>query len=179
MIVEMENTNQIPNVLYTILQQQYCNEDIEKIVNGYKCVRNTTFRVNTLKASVEKIVEEFKNNNIQIENVEWSKTSFIVKNASENKIQNLECYKNGEIYVQSLSSMLPPLILNPKKDENILDMTAAPGSKTTEIAMLCNNEALITACEINKIRLERLKYNIEKQGAKRNICNECRCKETR
>ena len=75
-------------------------------------------------------------------------------------------YKNGEIYLQSLSSMLPPLILEPREKENILDMTAAPGGKTTQIAMLANNKALITACEKNKIRYDRLAYNVEKQGAK-------------
>ena len=44
-------------------------------------------------------------------------------------------------------------------------MAAAPGGKTTQIAALVNNEARITACEMNAIRAERLKYNIEKQGA--------------
>ena len=66
--------------------------------------------------------------------------------------------------MQSLSSMLPPIILNPKEKENILDMAAAPGSKTTQIASITNNNSYITACEINNIRAERLKYNIEKQG---------------
>ena len=61
--------------------------------------------------------------------------------------------------------MLPPIILNPKENEDILDMTAAPGGKTTQIASLTNNKANITACEMNNIRIEKLKYNIEKQGA--------------
>lgn len=44
-------------------------------------------------------------------------------------------------------------------------MTAAPGGKTTEIAALVENKARITAVEMNKIRAEKLKFNIEKQGA--------------
>ncbi len=44
-------------------------------------------------------------------------------------------------------------------------MAAAPGGKTTQMAALVNNKARITACEMNAIRAERLKYNIEKQGA--------------
>ena len=67
--------------------------------------------------------------------------------------------------MQSLSSMLPPIILEPKQGKDILDMAAAPGGKTTQIAALTNNKTNITACEMNKIRAERLKYNIEKQGA--------------
>ena len=62
--------------------------------------------------------------------------------------------------------MLPPIILEPKAGENILDMTAAPGGKTTEIAALTENKAYITACEKNKIRAERLKFNLQKQGVK-------------
>lgn len=63
--------------------------------------------------------------------------------------------------------MIPPIILEAKAEENILDMAAAPGGKTTEIAALSKNEAMITACEKNKIRAEKLKYNLEKQGANR------------
>ena len=66
--------------------------------------------------------------------------------------------------MQSLSSMLPPIILEPKEGFDILDMAAAPGGKTTQMAVLTNNKAHITACEMNKIRAEKLKYNIEKQG---------------
>ena len=63
--------------------------------------------------------------------------------------------------------MIPPLVVNPKSNELILDMTAAPGGKTTQMAALSNNTAMITATEKNKIRNDRLKYNIEKQGAKK------------
>ena len=45
------------------------------------------------------------------------------------RIKELEIYKQGKIYLQSLSSMLPPLVLNPKPQENILDMAAAPRRK--------------------------------------------------
>ena len=91
--------------------------------------------------------------------------ALIIKNVRESVIQELDIYKNGEIYMQSLSSIMPPIILQPKEDEDILDMAAAPGGKTTEIAAITENKAHITACEMNSIRAERLKYNIEKQGA--------------
>ena len=88
-----------------------------------------------------------------------------MRKVREEEIKKLEIYINGEIYLQSLSSMLPPIVLEPKAGENILDMAAAPGGKTTQIAAITNNEAFITACEKNKIRAERLKYNLQKQGA--------------
>ena len=95
----------------------------------------------------------------------WSKDAFIIKNVREKEIRDLEIYQNGDIYLQSLSSMLPPIILNPEEGTDILDMAAAPGGKTTQMAAMVNNKATITACEMNKLRAERLKYNIQKQGA--------------
>ena len=70
--------------------------------------------------------------------------------------------------MQSLSSMLPPIILDPK-NEKILDMAASPGGKTTEIYNLSNKQALITAVEKNPVRAQKLKYNIEKQGTSATI----------
>lgn len=54
-----------------------------------------------------------------------------------------------------------------KENESILNMTATPGGKTSEIAAIANNKALITAIEKNKIRCDRLKYNLDKLGVKR------------
>ena len=61
--------------------------------------------------------------------------------------------------------MISPLLLDLKQDENILDMASAPGSKTTEMAAITNNTGKIIANEIDKIRLEKLNYNIKLQGA--------------
>lgn len=61
--------------------------------------------------------------------------------------------------------MVPPLVLAPKEGDKVLDMTAAPGSKATQIACLMNNKGYILANELDKIRCERLKYNIQLQGA--------------
>lgn len=155
----------IPEFLIEMLNQQYGEEITSKILEGYSQKRMVTFRVNTLKTSIEKVEEVLKNNNIEFEKVSWSDVAYIVKNVREDTLKELEIYKNGEIYLQSLSSMLPPIVLEPKENTDILDMCAAPGGKTTELASLTNNNANITACELNKIRIEKLKYNIEKQGA--------------
>lgn len=156
---------QIPKFLIDMLEAQYGKELTSKIINGYKVKRKVTLRVNTLKTDVETVKNILKEKNIQFEDVKWNKNALIINNASEKELQQLEIYKNGEIYLQSLSSMLPPIILNPQEKTDILDMAAAPGGKTTQIAAITQNKAHITACEINKIRAERLKYNIQKQGA--------------
>ena len=156
----------IPKFLIKTLEEQYGKELSVKILEGYNSKRKVTLRVNTIRNTIESVEKVLKNNNIDFsESIFWNK-ALIVSNADEEKIKKLSIYEKGEIYFQSLSSMLPPLILDPKEDEDILDMTAAPGGKTTEIADITNNKSHITACEMNKIRFERLKYNIEKQGAK-------------
>ena len=162
----MKNKEDIlPKFLIEMLNKQYGKEITSKILEGYSKKRMVTFRVNTLKTSIEKVEKVLKNNNIEFEKVSWSDVAYIVKNVREDTLKELEIYKNGEIYLQSLSSMLPPIVLEPKENTDILDMCAAPGGKTTQLASLTNNNANITACELNKIRIEKLKYNIEKQGA--------------
>ena len=66
--------------------------------------------------------------------------------------------------MQSLSSMIPPLVLDPKENDKVLDLTAAPGSKTTQMASMMNNKGYILANELDKIRCDKLKYNINMQG---------------
>lgn len=155
----------LPDFLIEKLHKDYTEEQVNKIIDGYKKEKRLTFRVNTIKTTVEAIEKELIKNEIEFEKVKWSKEAFVILNKAEKEIQELEMYKNGKIYLQSLSSMLPPIVLNPMPKNDILDMTAAPGGKTTQIAALSNNEANITACEINKIRAERLRYNLDKQGA--------------
>ena len=156
---------EIPQFLDEKLQSQYGEELTKKIANGYSKQRYATLRANTIKTEANNVAKELQKAGIEFDKVNWSDNAFIIKNATESDIRNLSIYKNGEIYMQSLSSMIPAIILSPNAGENILDMTAAPGGKTTQIAALSNNQCFITACEKNKIRLDRLKYNLEKQGA--------------
>ena len=152
------------------LTNEYDNSD--EIISSYNKKRYLTLRVNTLKSSLEEIEKIFNSNNIKYENCNFYKDAFIILNSDLNNIINLDIYNEGKIYIQSLSSMIPPLFIDPKENENILDMTAAPGSKTSEIAALSNNTCLITAVEKDKFRCERLKYNLEKLGVKKvNVIN--------
>ena len=137
---------------------------VNNILSGMCETRNTTFRVNTLKSSNEEVESFLTANNVEFEKCDFYDNAYIVKK-TEKEMLDYEICKEGKIYLQSLSSMVPPLVLDAKPGEIILDMTSAPGSKTTEIAALTNNVATIYANEIDKIRFERLKFNIEKQGA--------------
>ncbi len=147
------------------LIQQYGTENVSKIFDGFSCERAVTLRANLLKSSAEETAEMLKSNGIKFGTVPWSSEAFILNDARESGVWKLPAYEEGKIYLQSLSSMLPPIVLNPQNGEDIFDMAAAPGGKTTQLAALSGCKSHITACERNKIRAEKLKYNLKKQGA--------------
>ncbi len=72
----------------------------------------------------------------------------------------------GWIYVQNPASMLPPLVLAPEPGEEILDLAAAPGSKTLQLCGLMGNRGRIAAVEVVRSRYHRLRANLERHGAR-------------
>ncbi len=70
----------------------------------------------------------------------------------------------GHIYVQDLSSMIPPLVLDPQPGEQVLDLSAAPGSKTTQMAALMANQGVVVANDVAMKRLRGLMTNLERMG---------------
>ncbi len=159
--------------LKALLSKDYDRKTVLKIIDGLRFERNVSLRVNTLKSSREEIINVFKDRGIKYRDVSWFSNAFITLDCRSQDIKNLDIYKEGKIYLQSLSAMIPALILDVKENDMILDMTAAPGGKTTEIAALGGNKVMITAVEKNKIRADRLKYNVDKLGAKKvTIINE-------
>lgn len=161
-----EMRNRLPKEFMEFLYEKYTPVKVDQILLGMTPERYTTLRVNTLKYDIQNLMKYFKEKNIKFERVPWYTDGLIIKNANEKQIQKLDIYEKGYIYLQSLSSMIPPLVLKPKEGEKVLDLTAAPGSKTTELAALMSNKGHILANELDKIRYERLKYNIEAQGTK-------------
>lgn len=157
----------IPELLQTLLEDQYGAETAARISRGYAHQRPVTLRVNPLRADRETVETQLAQAGIAWENMPWYQDAMILQNVREEAVQALEVYERGGVYLQNLSAMIPPLVLEPKAGETILDMAAAPGGKTTQMAALSGNQALITACEKNKIRAERMQYNLEKQGASR------------
>lgn len=155
------------NKVKEILSKYYTDKDINKIISGYRVNRYTTIRINNIKSNREEIIKVLDKENIKYQDVSWYKDALIILDKDEEYLTKLDIYKEGKIYLQSLSSMIPPLVLDPKEGSQVLDMCAAPGGKTSEIASITNNNVMITAIEKNKIRYDRLKYNLDKQGVKK------------
>lgn len=158
-----EAIKRMPQYLYDSLLEQYDHNVVDTIIKGYMASRSTTLRVNTLVSDSLEIRNVLWDNNIKLDKASFFDNAFIIKNADEKDLQELKVYSEGKIYLQSLSSMIPPLILNPKEGMKVLDMSSAPGGKTSELVALTNSNIDLTAVEIDEIRYQKLLYNLEKQ----------------
>lgn len=161
----MDMSEQIPLFLRQMLAEQYGEEMAGVITEGYGKQRPVTLRVNTLKTDTDTVKDVLTRAGIGFQKVSWSEEALVLENVRESEVRRLDIYEKGMIYLQSLSSMIPPILLKPEAKECILDMAAAPGGKTTQMAALSGGQAQITACEKNFARAQRLRYNLEKQGA--------------
>ena len=157
----------IPVFLREKLIAQYGEETAGRILDGFGARRPATLRINALRADAAGVRAQLSAAGIALAEVPWSEHALILEGAREDAVRALPLYERGEVYLQSLSSMLPPLVLGAQPGENVLDMAAAPGGKTTQIAALTGGGAMITACEKNAVRAERLRFNIARQGAPR------------
>ena len=160
-----EIRRKLPEDFLNLLYGMYSPGTVDKILVGMTDERFLTLRVNTLKYDIYSLMNYFRDKNVKFDRVPWFLDALIIKNARERDIQKLDIYEKGFVYFQSLSSMVPPLVLRPVAGEKVLDLTAAPGSKTTEMACLMENSGFILANELDKIRCERLKFNVVTQGA--------------
>ncbi len=156
----------LPSEFLERLRKIIPSQKWDEIANTFTEPRPTTFRVNTLKAQPRIVREKLEHQSFRLEKVGWYPDAFILRSGRLRDLQETDIYQTGEIYVQSLSSMLPPLVLNPQLGERILDLTAAPGSKTTQMSCLMKGEGEIVANDNNQIRFFKLKANVESQGAK-------------
>ncbi len=137
----------------------------ESVIRSFETPKPTTFRVNTLKAKTPAVRKQLSSAGFQTQRVAWYPDALILQSGRLRDLQETDLYRTGCIYVQSLPSMLPPLVLEPKPGETILDLTAAPGSKTTQIACLMNGQGRLVANDNNKIRFFKLRANLEMQAA--------------
>ena len=70
----------------------------------------------------------------------------------------------GFYYIQSFSSMMPPLVLNPTNEDTVMDLCGAPGSKATQLAEMMNNRGTLLINEIDNERIKSLVFNLERMN---------------
>jgi len=123
-----------------------------------------SLRVNTLKISEAKLVKRLEKKGVKLEKIKYLKNGYYYE--SEFSLGSTPEYLQGYYYLQEAASQLPVSVLNPVPGDIVLDMAAAPGSKTTQISQMMNNEGVVLALDIDKRRLLSLVSNLERLSAK-------------
>ncbi len=122
-------------------------------------------RVNTLKTSIEKVKQWGDRKGWKLESVPWCPEGFFIDREDRSEALGRDLlHLVGHFYMQEASSMLPVSLLAPKPEESVLDMSAAPGSKTSQSAALMNNTGVIIGNDVQENRLWTLKTALHRLG---------------
>ena len=123
-----------------------------------------SIRVNTILGAVPEVTKSIQAKGWQLEPIPWCKEGFWISHPERRDVGNLLEHHLGKIYVQEAASMIPPLVLQPKPGDIVLDMCAAPGNKTTQMAAMMRNKGLIVANDYKGERLQSLGINLQRSG---------------
>ncbi|UJG42388.1 MAG: RsmB/NOP family class I SAM-dependent RNA methyltransferase [Candidatus Heimdallarchaeum endolithica] len=134
-------------------------------LNSIQTVLPTYIRVNTLKSELKEIESVLTSFDIKYQ-IDKDVPNLIQIKKSPIALPRLDIFKDGKIVIQQKSSALVSLILNPKPQDLILDLCAAPGQKSSHLAALINSGNNIFACELNERRVSILKQRMELLGVK-------------
>jgi tRNA (cytosine49-C5)-methyltransferase len=123
-----------------------------------------SIRINTLLGTIKDIREGIEQKGWILDPIPWCKEGFWISHPERRDVGNLLEHHQGKIYVQEAVSMVPPLVLQPKPGDLVLDMCAAPGSKTTQMGAMMQNEGLIIANDLKGQRMQSLGINVQRSG---------------
>ncbi|MBN1386560.1 RsmB/NOP family class I SAM-dependent RNA methyltransferase [Candidatus Woesearchaeota archaeon] len=136
--------------------RELAGEDADKITTLPQSIR-----INTLRISEKELVPRLKSNGILLEKVPFLRHGFVVKKARFSPGASPE-YLLGYYYLQELASQIPVEHMELKPSHTVLDMAAAPGSKTTQLAQEMQDKGVLVALESNQSRIQSLKNNLER-----------------
>ena len=149
------------------LKEIYFWEDLKLCEKAFEIEkRKTCFRINTLKSDESEIFEVLGKQGLKAQKIDFLKNWYFLENWKEKDLWDLNIFKDGKIYLQSLSSQIPVDFLGLEFGDKILDITASPGGKTSQAQSLLNNSWEIKAIDNNQIRIDKLKFTLERQWIK-------------
>lgn len=125
-----------------------------------------SLRINTLKADKTKTIDALKKKGVTLDRIPFAPGYYY---ESEFSLGATPLYLQGHYYLQEAASQLSPVVLSPLPGDFVLDMCAAPGSKTTQIAEMMRNKGLLVAVDTEPRRLASLRNNLERLGVTNTI----------
>ena len=158
-----DGTSRLPRDFVARLEKQF-GLAARGVLEAFGKERATTFRVNTLKTTDQEVMAQCREEGIVFERVKEIPHAFVVKNRDEQGLLASDLCRKGLVYLQGLSSQVPPLILAPTAGQSVLDLCAAPGSKTSQMAALMENGGRLVALEKDAVRSAKLRKTLSLQG---------------
>jgi len=137
----------------------------DEVLETFRLPKGTTFRVNPLKSDPDSLKRELESSGFHPEAIAWLPGAFRLPGNERRALTEHDAFYGGRLYIQNLSSMLAPLLLDPQPGERVLDLAAAPGGKTLMMAGMMENRGWISAVEPVRERFHKLRKNIETAGA--------------
>ncbi len=155
----------LPQVFIDRLVKIAGEEFKSSIIKAISAPRPAIWRVNTLKTTPQEALAKIKDFDANISYKLISDNILQLNQKDHALLLESPLVAQGLLYAQGRSSLLAVEILDPKPGEHVLDLCAAPGSKTTYIALRMGNEGVIVANEPVRNRFFRLKAVVELMGA--------------
>lgn len=138
-------------------------DDTIKLLKASEKPLTPSIRVNTLKIKTKELQIRFEQKGFELKPIKWVSYAFKILKETYN-IGSLHEYLQGYFYLQKVASMLPPIILDPKSNDVVIDMCAAPGGKATHLSQLMNNTGTLILIDRNKNRIPALEINLRRMG---------------
>ncbi|MCB0833757.1 MAG: RsmB/NOP family class I SAM-dependent RNA methyltransferase [Bacteroidetes bacterium] len=138
-------------------------QTLESFEKGLAIEKRTSVRVNTLKSAPEKIRKTLEAAGFKVQPLEFYRDAWRIEEEPTLISKTLEHFL-GLIYIQGVASMMPPLVLNPTSTDLVLDISAAPGSKTTQLAQMMGNKGCLVANDWDGKRIKTLSHNLDRMG---------------
>jgi len=161
---------QVPDIFLERLKAIIPPAFYDSAVMRLNCACLFYVRVNTLKISVDGARQVLDGAGIVYEMVPDASEAFCFPPQEAARVRGLKQFTRGEFYLQSLSSMLTVQALDPQPGERVLDLCAAPGSKTSQAAARMNNAGEVSAVEAVRGRFYQLKSVLRLLGVENTQC---------
>ena len=163
----------LPQWLVADWLNEFSAEQVRQICFACNRRPGIYIRPNTLKITTQQLADKFSQADIDCEIVHLdnlrassieNRESSMIRLKSPKAITELPGFKEGLFAVQDITASLPVRLLNPQPEWKILDLCAAPGTKTTQLAELTKDSAKIIATDIDAQRLKSVKENTTRLG---------------
>ena len=152
----------MPEWIITEWLKNYDREMVEKMLQAFLAERPTTIRCNLSQISREELAEELKKEGVKVRLCDTVDSALFI--SGYDYLGALESFRTGHFQVQDISSMEVAEWADPKEDEYIIDVCAAPGGKSLHLADKLAGKGHVEARDLTPYKVDLIRDNIARMG---------------